>query len=109
MRCDLSGLNLAHANFDNAILAWSDFVQTILSDGSFNGPDLEGATFVEADLRRTRLTNLPMPPSNLALGIDHDYAVRAVEWPPAGHGQIMGPDFSCADLKDADFRGHSVF
>lgn len=109
VRCDLSKLNLAHTDFDNSILAWSDFDAADLSDATFNGADLEGVTFVETDLRRAHLTNIPTPPSNLALSVNHDYVIRDAAWPWRRVGQIMGPDFSCADLREADFRGHSLF
>jgi uncharacterized protein YjbI with pentapeptide repeats len=102
--CDFTNVELDHTKFDDSILAWSDFTGATLHGASFNGADLDKTRFVEADLRNARLTNKKGPRSRPT----QDYVSRAFGR-AKDQIQIYGPDFSCADLRNADFSSHSLF
>jgi uncharacterized protein YjbI with pentapeptide repeats len=98
------GLDLSGAKFDDAILAWSDFTGAMLVAASFNGADLELTSFRSADLRKALLTLTETRPYSR---LSWNYAERQLtrtEHDPL----VRGPDFSCADLRGADFTGHPL-
>jgi uncharacterized protein YjbI with pentapeptide repeats len=103
-RSNLSRLDLRSTKFDESILARTDFSGSDLQGASFDSADLEGAIFVEADLRRAKLSTTErwdtVPPrwNYVRLSMDR-----------SGNGHVWMPDFSCADLREADFTGHTVF
>ena len=114
-RSDLTALDLAGINLDNSILAWSDFTGATLARASFDGADLEQTRFVGADLRSAKLT---AHTKNSRDEPRFSYVQRQMERsreqaPPEDRSRfqvhISLPDFSCADLRDADFSGHALF
>lgn len=104
-KADLKGLDLSNTSFDQAILVWTDFTNASLRGSSFDGADLEDTKFISADLRDSKfvLTNK----DNFAIYLE-DYVARDMAWPHE-YMHIEQPDFSCSDLRNADFSGHSVF
>jgi uncharacterized protein YjbI with pentapeptide repeats len=101
VQCDFGGVTLAGVNFNDAILAYSDFSEADLQNASFDHADLESALFVRADLRDASLTFLPDPRP----GKERDSYFQSAQDPHF----FEGPNFSCADLRGANFAGHPVF
>ena len=99
---------MPRTNLNDSILAGCDFTGANLMDASFSGSDLDGAVFVDANLRKAHFTNTPYGPT---IGSRLDYMFRSVNKITEGTSfpTVSSPDFSCADLRDADFQGHSVF
>jgi uncharacterized protein YjbI with pentapeptide repeats len=105
-RSDLTGIDLSGTRFDDAILAWSDFSDASLAGDSFDGADLEQTKFVHSDLRGAKLT---LSGDRGLLGVRWDYVERQMYRSPSGQVQVWMPDFSCSDLRNADFTGHPLF
>lgn len=103
VKVDLAKSKLPHTNFDNSILSWSNFTGADLNGSSFDGAELEGVRFIGSALRGAQLTFRSGPDRN-------DYYIRRFKWAiPGGQGQVLGPDFDCADLRDSNFDGRSIF
>jgi len=105
-RSDLTGMDLSGISFDDTILAWSDFTEASLVGASFNGTDLEETKFVRADLRNSKFT---FSGKRGRSGVRWDYVERQMSRSPTDQVQVDMPDFSCSDLRNADFTGHSLF
>lgn len=97
---DLSQANLAGVNFDYAVLTGADFTgATIGLDGSggqpsFNGANLQGASFASARLRDVILANAAVAVANPT-----DPASAAGVWLfslPAQQAQLVTPELSAA-------------
>jgi uncharacterized protein YjbI with pentapeptide repeats len=103
--CNLRGMSLPGVDFDDSILAGCDFSGANLAGASFNGTDLSGVRFEEADLRNAYLVNTAP-----VQGSRPNYMLRSFEpFVLPKQQQVVGPDFSCADLRGADFKGHAIF
>jgi uncharacterized protein YjbI with pentapeptide repeats len=83
----------------------------------FDNAELTGTTFAEADLRQAKFRSLDEPLTN-AGGGDRDrvlfgrttyldHIASALDINP--FVRIRMPNFSCANLADADFDHHSLF
>jgi uncharacterized protein YjbI with pentapeptide repeats len=104
--CSFAGLDLSGVDFDDSIVAWSDFSRATLVAASFDGADLDSTNFEQADLRKAHLTNTLLP----GWQERQDYVSRGFGRALVpGSMQIRGPDFNCADLREADFNGHTLF
>lgn len=114
---DLAGIEMPGTNFDDSNLSDSDFSNALLSGSSFVGANLLSTKFEAADLRHA-VFGLPREKARTRFRGGRDFvavqmikAGRAAE--DAGsklvHPDLRGPDFSCADLREADFSGLHVF
>jgi len=104
-KSDLDNINLVGTDFSDAILAWSTFNNANLSGSSFRDADLEQTKFVGADLRSTKFTSTYPLPQKVKI----DYVLAQMNRSLDGQIQVSMPDFKCADLRNADFRGHPLF
>jgi uncharacterized protein YjbI with pentapeptide repeats len=107
---DLSKLDLTGTNFDDAIVNGANFGNAALVGASFVGADIEGAHFVRADLR---LAQFRYSTDATAGGAHNNFVqfdfLRALwqflKTKTANAIVVSQPDFSCADLRGADFSG----
>ena len=101
--CDFSGLDLSGTNFDNSVLYLANFASSTLDGSSFDGADVEHTSFQSASLKAVKLTlkedQRPGKGRSSYISRLFDGDVRA----------IYGPNFNCADLREADFSGHPIF
>ena len=102
-RCDFSRLKLDGTSFDDAVLIQADFGETSLVRASFDRADLEATRFIKADLRDAKI--LTTSPKWVG-----GFSIQSA-WDGLADGLIrVGmPDFSCADLRGADFAGRILF
>ena len=105
VECDFTGLELPGANFNDSILSLSDFSNASLVGASFDGADIEGTSFVSADLRGAQFTyeDDPRRPGKLS------YIKQLLFRDDREKIFIEGPNFNCADLREANFTGHPIF
>jgi hypothetical protein len=96
---DLKSLDLSGTSFENSILVEADLTNGTLKGSSFNCANLEGTRFVSADLRGARLTQLD---SCQLVDYQDDWFTAGVD---VNNAILSQPDYSCADLRDADFKG----
>jgi uncharacterized protein YjbI with pentapeptide repeats len=96
--CDLSGadVDLSFANLDRAILTDADFSKASLHGASFDGANLLGAEFVRSDLSAAKITDVT----------GNQSATNAIQ---NAAPEADAPDFSCADLSEADFSKEVLF
>ncbi len=104
VKCDFSELDLNNISFEDAILAWSDFSNSELGNANFDGADLEETNFNEADLSYSIFTyNGDKRP-----GYRDHYVERQLD-EERYQTAVFGPDFTNANLSNADFTGHILF
>ncbi len=106
---DLTALDLSGINFDDAVLADSNFKDASLVGDSFDGADLDNAKFIRADLRNTKFT---LSEERGRFGQHRNYVESLLRRWRSEHPRIFilsWPDFSCSDLRNADFSGHPLF
>lgn len=107
VKCDFSGLDLSGFDFSNSILFLSNFENAKLVESNFDAADLEYTRFENSDLQRAKLTHLEDPrPGGFRLSYVERLFNRARDRPNIA---IFGPNFNCADLREADFTGHPIF
>lgn len=106
VQCDFTNLVLPQINFSNSILYLSDFSNATLSDANFNGADLEHTNFRTADLQGATLT---LTKDQIRGHYLPSYVSGIFRRGEGSQILMHGPDFSCADLRKADFSGHPVF
>ncbi len=103
-RSILSGLDLSEINFDDSILAWSDFRDAKLVKASFDNADLDYVRFIKADLTEARLISEKY-------GWSRDnrmhYTAR-IRNDKNRHVVVHHPAFRCANLTRADFSGSPI-
>jgi uncharacterized protein YjbI with pentapeptide repeats len=90
---DLSGLDLSDVSFERAVLSRANFGKGTLKRSGFNDADLRGTSFVSADLRGAMFKQG-----------SNNYLFRLVQQGK----EISGPNFRCADLREASFSGHPL-
>lgn len=118
VECDFHGVTFpSRVDFTGAILDRANFSGAILKEAIFDNAELIGTTFVEADLPGARFRSLEtMVPisddpkrNDSPLGrtryLDHAVA----ELNENAIIQIKMPNFSCANLTNANFDGHALF
>ena len=97
---DFSRAVLANANFTGSELRQADFSDSILSGARFRSADLHGAKLGENFRLRTHSDRNEKMADNIA------HLIRRFNFfNPLG----VFPDFSCADLSDANLRGRPLF
>jgi uncharacterized protein YjbI with pentapeptide repeats len=103
-KCDFSGLVLDNTNFKDAILNWSSFKNSKLRNSNFDGAELANTSFVKADLSYSRFTFSEIK------GHDYHepYTIKQINH-KTSPSIIWSPDFSSANLSNADFTGHVLF
>jgi len=99
--CDFSDLDLNGSDFSDSILYLADFSRAKLRGADFDGADLEKTRFISADLRDSKFTFSKVPSQST-------YRSSYVEF-SENNSVFDGPNFSCADLRNADFSGHPIF
>ncbi|HYI08463.1 MAG TPA: pentapeptide repeat-containing protein [Thermoanaerobaculia bacterium] len=110
---DLSGLNLQGIKWDDSILAWTDFSRGNLQSASFKDCDLESTRFVNSRLTKADFSISPDPlTAKRRFSYVREQLHRgqrlAHETRTSTPFTIHGPDFSCADARGANFRGHPL-
>jgi uncharacterized protein YjbI with pentapeptide repeats len=90
VECNFEGLNLRGVDFSGAVLNNSSFAHSMLARSSFEHAVLLAANFTSADLRHAKFT---LEPQNTAFAADSITNGGEMAW---------GPDFSCANLENAD-------
>ncbi|MDJ0903602.1 MAG: pentapeptide repeat-containing protein [Xenococcus sp. MO_188.B8] len=99
--CDFTGLSLKELDFTEAILHGADFSESNLSKSVFDHTILEGSKFVRANLSGAKFTDKRK---------NHRWAGSfAYHRLDKSGGSYQGPDFSCADLSNADFSDFPIF
>src|SRR5262249_12409304 len=107
VECDFTHLDLSQTNFSGSILHSSKFSNATLSGANFADANLENTQFIAADLQDAILT-----------GKAHSYISNIFNTHNTHEGNqrifinqsfISGPIFDCADLRRANFSGHSIF
>lgn len=104
--CDFSGLNLTKTDFSDAILTRANFSRAVVTSASFDGADLDSANFADAAAQGAKFS------LSKGTGKYNQSVFLLQTWDrlPAGEVySINGPDFSCADLRGADFSGRVLF
>lgn len=101
--CDFSGLDLDNVNFRNSILFHTDFSGSVLTNSNFEAADLEEALFVGADLRNANFSFTERPKSGKYRSSYAEKFSEKSSW------SFHGPNFNCADLRQAIFSGHPIF
>jgi uncharacterized protein YjbI with pentapeptide repeats len=91
VECKLEGLDLRGVDFSGAVLGNASFIHSILEKSSFEHAILTATNFTGADLRNAKFT---VEPQNTAFASDAITNGGETAW---------GPDFTCANLEDADF------
>jgi uncharacterized protein YjbI with pentapeptide repeats len=116
--CDFRGGTFPHgADFTGAVLDGSNFSGARLEAAVFDNAELAGTKFVEADLRQAKFRSQHRPLRN-ADDVDDgpalpgrtmylDHVASALDLNPVVG--IRMPNFSCANLADANFDYHSLF
>ena len=100
--CDFSGMALDGVDFSEAILYQANFSGASLIEANFDSADLEETRFVGAKLRGATLTFNDRTREGF---YRQSYIFRATN-----RDRFKGgPNFNCADLRDADFSGHPLF
>jgi hypothetical protein len=110
--CDFHGIAFPHGvDFTGAVLDGSNFSGARLEAAVFDNAELAGTNFVEADLRQAKFRSL-----NESLIRDRtlfgrttylDHIASALDINASVY--IKLPNFSCANLADANFDYHSLF
>lgn len=107
---NLSNLDLTGTNFDDAILRTANFENAMLTGASFIGADIEAAHFARADLRLAQFRYFTGTVASDAHNNFVEFEFTRADWQflktkqPQAVG-VVQPDFSCADLRGADFSG----
>jgi uncharacterized protein YjbI with pentapeptide repeats len=96
VECNFEGLDLRGTDFSGAVLNNSSFKRSKLSNSSFEHAVMLATSFVGADLRGVKFTRQPQ---------NQDFASITVT---NGGETIWGPDFTCANLENADFSGPAL-
>jgi len=104
VKCDFSGLDLQGVNFEDAILTWANFSNCNLKGANFDGADLEDTKFIRADLASVFFTY----DEDKHPGYRDHYVERQLDVKQY-QASVHGPDFTNADLSNADFTGHILF
>jgi uncharacterized protein YjbI with pentapeptide repeats len=118
VECDFHGITFPPGiDFTGAVLDRANFSGTIMKEAIFDNAELLGTTFVEAQLPGARFRSLETkaPTSddpkrtNSLLGrtvyLDH----AAEQLREYARISIPMPNFSCANLENANFDGHALF
>ena len=104
--CDFTAVNLSGVNFDRAFLRRAIFDTANLSNSSFDRAVLQDTSFIQAKMRGAKITVLPLRDRS------DEYSDSSLAWKRIPDGRffsIAGADFSCADLREADFTGTVIF
>jgi uncharacterized protein YjbI with pentapeptide repeats len=96
VQCNFEGLDLRGTDFSGAVLNNASFKRSKLSNSSFEHAVMLSTSFVGADLRGAKFT---------VQGQNKDFASGAVT---NGGTTPWGPDFTCANLENADFSGQAL-
>lgn len=102
---DFHGLDLSHAKFDNAYLSEANFEGALLNDASFDHADINYANFSGGHLARAQLTE--KGPGYNPLYVELERNTRHFNSRQSTKEVVFAPmpDFTNADLRDADFTG----
>ena len=95
-------MTLTGTKFDNSILYLSNFADANLNGASFDGADIEHTSFESASLVGAKFT---LREDARAGKQRWSYIYRLLQQKQSIHG----PNFNCADLREADFTGHPIF
>jgi hypothetical protein len=104
---DFHDLNLSGVKFDKATLVQANFKGSVLNDASFNNADLREVGFAKAKLRNAKLTAIEPDDYSLPSAMGRDI----YNLPKDSKDQSVVaplPDFSDADLTNADFTGFPI-
>lgn len=104
VKCDFSDLDLEGVSFEDAVLSWSNFSNSNLKNTNFDGADIGQTKFINADLSNSLLTfnEFKYP------GYRFHYVEKQLHY-DIYQGRVHGPDFTKANLTNADFTGHILF
>jgi hypothetical protein len=91
VQCNFGGMDLHGVDFSGAVLNNSSFERSNLMKSSFEHAVLLSTNFTSADLRQAKFT---LDLQNSAFAADSLANAGETVW---------GPDFTCANLEDADF------
>jgi uncharacterized protein YjbI with pentapeptide repeats len=106
-RADFTGAILDHANFSGAKLAAAVFDNAELSGSKFVETDLQQAKFRSLDDGSTSGTDVKADHLSYGRTAYIDHIASALDVNPII--EIRMPNFSCANLADADFDHHALF
>jgi len=111
--CDFTNLNLPKTNFERAVLTKADFSNSNFSGSNFNDADLDETKFIDSKLVNTKFTTSYFKTENnyaLLFNVRKNYVIRQLDYEDKLYQPIVKyPDFSNADLTNADFSGHLLF
>jgi hypothetical protein len=116
--CDFHGASFPpKTDFSGAILDRANFGGAKLEDAVFDNAELSGSRFVEADLQRAKFRSLgDISTGTTSAGVNQvtygrtsyiDHAAAALD--ENAIIDIQMPNFSCANLTEADFDHHALF
>jgi hypothetical protein len=116
--CDFRGVAFPHGvDFTGAVLDHSNFSGATLEAAVFDNAELAGTNFVKADLRQAKFRSVDESLMNGGGGdsdrvlfgqtkyLEHIASALDIN----ATVDIRMPNFSCANLADADFDRHSLF
>jgi uncharacterized protein YjbI with pentapeptide repeats len=116
--CDFHGVAFPYGiDFTGAVLDRSNFSNARLEAAVFDNAELQGTKFVEADLRQAKFRSLDESLMNGGGGdsdrvlfgrtryLDHIASALDIN----ATVDVRMPNFSCANLADANFDRHSLF
>ena len=103
--CDFSGLDLTGTSFDNAVLQGAIFRNSILKNATFNDADLLQTQFNGAELQNAQFRQTNRVRNTDVLQETNYFWAHLLD----DAQSIIGPNFECANLTDADFKGHTLF
>lgn len=114
-RSDLSHLDLTGSNFHDSILAASDFAHSTLEGAIFDDADLESVGFKFAKLRGASFVAYrrggfeKQKQSDISGKPKRSYIREELDRATGDTVRAAMPDFSCADLRNAQFAGQPLF
>jgi tetratricopeptide (TPR) repeat protein/uncharacterized protein YjbI with pentapeptide repeats len=111
-KVDLSGEKMDRDDFSDSVLDWAKFSDCHLEGAIFDGAEIEGTNFEHADLQNAQLTCHDRDRRGDARTTYVQELFNLLNQsgknapPQIG---IYGPDFTGADLRNADFSGQPLF
>jgi uncharacterized protein YjbI with pentapeptide repeats len=102
-------VDLSGTDFHNAILGNANFTGVNLRSTSFDGADLRRTNFSGADLKGAKFTDYEGGHCCLEPFYPHEYVLQSVVVRGMVDQNNLFPNFTCADLSDADFTGSILF
>jgi uncharacterized protein YjbI with pentapeptide repeats len=106
--CDFSDVAFkVNTNFSESILDNSNFNRATLQDALFDNSQLLGSTFIESNLNGAKVRSLGPKVLNLVWTGSLDHIFESLD--SRYQIQVQMPNFSCADLENADFDQYTLF